>query len=185
MTELEQLRKIIADESKNAIDSELGDGDTVMFKLSHNKIKTGSYTVEVDDDLQVETTDFTIDLDEGLVIFTTAPADQSNITIKYQYSAFREEELEDFLELEGSLNNAAIRCIKTLLMDSARRFDYSAGQTDIKASQVFANLEKLLKIFQESGVGGNVGQTVAFKDRDNRYYKKTSDEETDLSRADL
>lgn len=187
LSDLELLRLTLADEHKQSTDSEVGDDNTTSYNLSHNKIKTDSYQVLVNDVLQTEgeSDDYTINLNTGVVTFNTAPESGAEIVVNYEFSAFRDEELTEFLALDGSVQNAAIRCIKILMADAARRFDYTAGQTDIKASQVFANLKELLKTIQESGIGGNIGQTVAFKDRDNRYYKKTSDEETDLSRADL
>jgi len=65
-TDLELLRKEIADDYKYAFDVQTGDGQTTVFKLSHDKIKDESYQVFVANNLQEETTDYTIDLERVL-----------------------------------------------------------------------------------------------------------------------
>lgn len=187
-TNLELLRKQIADPLKYATDKQLGDAQTVKFKLSHERIQDSTYEVFVDGVKKTVDVDFTVDLERGIFTFLSAPANDKEVEINYYFSAFSDEELNEFLTLENNhVNRACLRCIDILLMDSARRFDYSAGQTEIKASQVFSNLEKLRKMFQDNISSSGSGSTGGVKivDRLDSHYQEVEDRDIDLSRYDL
>jgi len=184
-TNLQLLRKELADPYKSAFDQNTGDGETTIFKLSHGNVKSGSYEVSVADALQTETTHYTIDLEEGIVTFLTAPADTLEVEVEYQFSAFSDTELTEFLTLEGSVNGALLKCIDILLMDSARRFDYSVGRADLKPSQVFDNLLKLRDVIEKKIKSEASGGGVILANRTSRFYEGTETTESDLSRADL
>lgn len=184
-TNLELLRKEIADPYRSAFDTNLGDGETIEFKLAHGNVKEESLVVCVGGTVQ---THYSVDLEEGMITFVTAPVDAVSVTADYKFSVFSDEELTEFLALErGNVDGAIIRCIDILLMDSARRFDYSAGRLDIKPSQVFNNLVQLRKIVTErisykednSGTGG-----IRLVDRSSSYYDNSTADTMDLSRAD-
>ena len=183
-TNLELLRKELADPFKYAFDGETGDGETTVFKLSHGKVQSETYAVYVDNNLQTEETDYTIDQDRGLVTFITAPADTKEVEAKYYFAAFSDDEFTEFLALESdNVVRAAIRCINLLIVDASRRFDYASGQTEMKPSQVFAHLRELRRIFRERLTDIKGGVSVV--DRKSRFYDKAKEPEVDLSRADL
>jgi hypothetical protein len=184
---LELLRKEIADPYRSAFDTNVGDGETTEFKLAHGNVKSGTLVVYVGNTLQEENTDYTVDYEEGMITFSSAPADLVSVTADYKFSVFSDTELTEFLALENqSIDGAVLRCIDILLMDSARRFDYSAGKLDLKPSQVFENLRKLREIviskIESSATGGG---GVILADRTSSYYDSSDADTMDLSRADL
>ena len=182
---LELLRKELADPHKTAFDENIGDGETTIFKLSHGNIKDDSYAIYVDDDLKIETTYYTIDQEEGVITFLAAPALALSIEVAYSFSAFSDTELTEFITLEGSVNRALLKCIDILLMDSAKRFDYSVGRADLKPSQVFDNLIRLREIIEKKVKGEASGGGAILMDRTSRFYEDTETTTSDLSRADL
>ena len=184
-TNLEQLRKELADPYKTGYDQNTGDAETTIFKLSHGNIKDDSFAVSVVDALQTITTDFAIDQEEGLITFVSAPADEASIEVEYQFSVFSDTELANFIVSEGSVNGALLKCIDILLMDSARRFDYSVGRADLKPSQVFDNLLALRKVIDAKIKEEASGGGVILAERTSAYYEDTTPTSTDLSRADL
>lgn len=183
-TELELLRKMISDPLRRSYDSQEGDGSTVIYKLTHGNISDDSYTVYVNSVEVDETTDYEIDQDEGVVTFVTPPPDGQDVEIKYQYAAFSDTELTNFLALDGSVQKSALRCLDILLWDSARRFDYISGQTEFKPSQVFDHLKDLRGIIEGKVNNEDYGGAAIVK-RTNRYYDNTVTPSTDLSRDDL
>lgn len=185
-TNLQLLRKELADPYKSAFDQNSGDGETTVFKLSHRNIKDSSYSVYVNNDLQTETTEYSIDREEGLVTFVSPPADTVEIEISYMFSAFSDEELTEFLVLDNNnISKVIVRCVDILLMDAARRFDYSIGRADLKPSQVFDNLMKLRSIISNKASKGNTGSDISLVERTSRFYEDTEELSTDLTRADL
>lgn len=183
-TDLQLLRKELADPYKSAFDQNAGDGETTVFKLSHGNIKDESYVVNVDDVEREEDTHYTIDQEEGLITFLVAPADGLEIEAEYQFSAFSDDELSEFLTSEESVAGALLKCVDILLMDSARRFDYSVGRADVKPSQVFNNLMKLREVIDGRVKDENSIGEVVLTTRKSRFYDGTEDTETDLTRVD-
>lgn len=146
-TDLQLLRKTIADPFRNGFDEIIADGDAQDFQLTHHPVLSGSLTVYLNDSV-VAGADYEVDLEQGLVTFDTTPSANDKIEAKYQYSVFSDEELSDFLVRDVTVVKAAIRCFEILLTDSARRFDYTAGLTDVKASQIFDHLKGLLEYYK-------------------------------------
>jgi hypothetical protein len=184
-TNLELLRKELADPYKSAFDQNSGDGETTVFKLSHKNVKAGSYSVYVGNDEQTETTEYSIDREEGIITFVTAPTSGVEIKVEYIFSAFSDEELTEFLSLENNnISKTLVRCIDILLMDAARRFDYSVGRADLKPSQVFDNLLRLRSILSNKSRQGSGISEISLVERTSRFYEDTNEQSTDLSRAD-
>ena len=183
-TNLELLRKQLSDPFKDGFDRQKGDGEATLYKLSHGNVKDDSYLVYVNNSLQTETTHYAIDQERGTITFVTAPGDEIEVEVTYQFSSFSDTELTNFFELDGSVDKALIRCIDILLVDSARYFDYSSGQSELKPSQIFKNLESLRKITKERLSEGQSGG-VTVVTRSSPYFDSESAVETDLSRADL
>ena len=182
-TNLELLRKTIADPIKFAIDKQLGDGTSTIFKVSHERIEDGTYKIFVNDEENEVETDFTIDLERGVITFLEAIPLNYEIRMEYFFSAFSELELTEFLALDGNdVNKSALRCVDILLADASRRFDYSSGQTEVKASQVFKNLKELREVFKDNITDTN-GNAIMVN-RINDAYRPPEEIEDDFSRRD-
>lgn len=184
-TNLELLRLELADPIKQGFDKQFGDGETVVYKLAHSNIIEGSLQLSVDD-AEVADEDYEIDLRTGVITFDTAPANDKEIEAKYQFTAFSDEELNNFLALDGnSIPSVMVRCIDILLIDAAKRFDYSSGQTEMKASQVFQNLKDLREVFAGKVSSSQSSGGAIKASRTHKAYQSTARNVMDLSRADL
>jgi len=181
-TNLQLLRKLLADPFKYAFDQQTGDGVTTVFKLSHERMQDDTFQVFVDNS-PVQETEFTTDLERGMITFDTAPADKKEVEIKYYFAAFSDEELTEFLALANDrVYGAMITCIDILLADASRQFDYSSGQTEMKSSQVFKNL-KDLRAMAEKNLSKTAGG-MKVVNRTDTHYKDSVDTQMDLSRLD-
>lgn len=144
-TNIQLVRKKLADDYKFGSDSNLGDASTTIFQLSHGNIQDSTYTVFIDG---VATTALTIDLERGIITFNTAPGLDSDLDVRYYFSAFSDTEITEFLDInDDNVDATIVELIEILLADASRRFDYSVGKTEMKPSQVFDNLLKLKEVF--------------------------------------
>jgi hypothetical protein len=186
-TNLQLIRKLIADPYRYAFDTQEGDGETLKFQLSHKPVKDGSYTVYVNDTEQDDTgdtPDYEIDLEKGIVTFTAAPASEASIEMEYDYSVFSDDEITEFLAQNNDNVNATIKMmIEILIADTSRRFDYENGQTKMKPDQVFQHLKDLLKIYSDKADSSPKG--AQYVERINQFYEDTTEETADLTRDDL
>lgn len=178
MTYLQEIRMKLADPIRDAYDTKEGDGTTPIFDLAHRSII--SYTVTVSDVLQVENTDYTMNTETGSITFLNIPADGAEIKCQYTFATFTTNELEDiYLEQDSDVDSTIAYCIEVLLMDSARRFDYTSGQTDMKPSQVFDHLLKMKEIYSGKS------DVPMIYNRTNPYYTDETIVTTDISREDV
>jgi hypothetical protein len=178
LTDIQQIRMDLGDPLKTAIDKDEGDGVTVLFVLTHKHIQ--DVQVDVQGIVQTIGSDYTINSQEGIVEFTEPPAVGSVVRVQYKYAGFTDADYQNLLDIHGTAGAATVRAIRILLMDAARRFDYSHGQTQMQASQVFDHLKDMLTIHTKSN-----SNTPVIVDRSHRYYGSRKDRKLDLSRADL
>lgn len=178
MTDLELVRMTLGDQLKSTADRDKGDGTTTIFALSHEHVQ--DVTVTVDGNPVGQPDDYTADLSNGEIIFDTAPENLKEVRVEYKFAAFNDAELQEIYALEGSVSATVVRCIKILMADAARRTDYTHGQTSVSASQVFSNLNELLRVHTQSN-----SNTPRIVTRSNPYYAGRKDRKLDLSRADL
>ncbi|RKY30309.1 MAG: hypothetical protein DRP74_07280 [Candidatus Omnitrophota bacterium] len=176
MTDIERIRLKINDHLKPEIDKDEGDGETRIFKLTHHHIQ--DYTVKVNNVEQIENTDYVIDTTNGVITFTTAPADGYSVITQYKYAGFTDTEIQNILDEQGSITNAVIECIKILMFDASRQFDYRIADEEVTPSQIFKNLKEMLELYKSS-------QTPTIINRINEHYKPTEDlDDDDLTRID-
>lgn len=167
-TDLEKIRKKLADPYKNGNDSMTVDEETTLYQLSHHPIREGSVVVTVENVEKALETDYSINYDTGLLTFVEAPTDEQLIEVVYEYSVFSDDELQEFLDEYGTVDKVILECLEILLVDAARRFDYAAGLTDVKASQVFDHIEKLIAYYKGKATSGTSAPTGIR--RANRHY---------------
>jgi hypothetical protein len=183
MTNLQLVRKQLADDYKFAFDENDGDGATEIFRLTHGNIQAATYEVQVDGAVQTDATDYTLDLERGILEFATAPTTGDIIQIKYYFSAFSDTEITEFLSLNSTVNKTVLALIEILIADTARRFDYTSGQTEMKPSQVFDNLLRLRDVYKEKVDKDNHGY-LSMVTRRHPHYANETQERGDISRYD-
>lgn len=178
MTDLELIRLKLADNFKFAFDSQETDGETTIFKLSHGNIDEDTFELSLDDS-NVDTSLYTVDYDRGIIVFDSPPDTGKILEATYDYTIFSDSEINSLLSMYTDVNVVMVELIDILLADSARRFDYTSGQTEMKPKQVFDNLKQLRDIYSRKG-----GISAKIANRTNNYYKSASQIDSDLSRSD-
>jgi hypothetical protein len=178
MITVENLRKKVVDPTYDKIENFLGDGTTKIFELG----KSPSFDEIIkDNNTVVPSANYTLNEDTGYIVFNTAPITAHVIIVQYKYAAFTDDELTDIIADHtkstdiATLYASAIECIERLMFDSARRFRYQEGQTEMNPEKVFDNLKQMLDKFKElliesenSGSGARVMNRIhpAYEDEE-------------------
>lgn len=174
-SEIEQVRRRIGDSVKGNTEMLLGDGSTTLFDLKFKNVSNVVVRVS-----SIEVDNYTVNGKSGQIVFTEAPADQASIQIDYTYSAYTDEEIADMVGQYG-VSGTVVECLNELVVDSARFYDYSQGQTTDKRSQIFEHLQKLLASAKaDAGLSG--GEVVFGKRHPEGRAGRSFGE--DLSRSD-
>lgn len=137
-TEIKAVRRKIGDSVKSERENVTGTGRNRIVKLQNNNVFAVFVTID-----DVETTGFTVHDTAGRIVFAVPPAEGSSVIIDYLYAAYTDAELQSLIDDYG-VNGAAIACLEELLVDTARFYDFTQGETTEKRSQVFENLNKVL-----------------------------------------
>ena len=101
------FRGLIDDSAKYYEDTITGDGVTVIFALTEDKIVVDSNSrVDAVYINGVLTSAYTVEANRGWITFTVAPADGDTVIVQYQsYTSFTDDELKNYLQLAvGRLN---------------------------------------------------------------------------------
>ena len=175
-SEIEQVRRRIGDSLKSNTEIITADGG-VMFAMQYKNIDD---VVILVDNSKLTDKDYTINQKSGQIVFLTAPTSGSVINITYSYSGYLKADIEALIANYG-VDGAVIECLNELLVDSARFYDYSQGQTTDRRSQIFDHLRTLLdKAERDAGIKGGevvIGKRHPQNDRPVRIRE-------DLSRTD-
>nr|DAV53562.1 MAG TPA: hypothetical protein [Caudoviricetes sp.] len=152
ITEIEQVRRKIGDSLKSNTEIIELDGsarliqakykniDDVVLSIAHKKLVNGK--------------DYVVNQKSGQITLSQAPQTASTAELTYSYSGYLNSEIEALISNYGVLG-ATVECLNSLLVDSAKFYDYSQGQTSDKRSQIFEHLKELLaKAEKDAGVGG-------------------------------
>lgn len=85
-----------------------------------------------------------------------------------------------------TLTQSAIECIKILLVNSAKQFNYKQGNSSVNKGDVFDNLKGILEVFENELVDLNDGDITSLVDRTTEDDMTLNDigkrVETDISR---
>jgi hypothetical protein len=157
------LRRRIGDPLKANSDVALGDGHTTRYLMRYSNLS--NVLVQVNDVNVLESTYVEDDIG-GSITFNTAPDDAAVLGFSYNYSAYSDADAGALIDQYG-LDQATIEALMGILADAARLYNYSKGSSTSSKSQVFTNIEALVKMYQTqfSDVGGDgeitVGQRTA------------------------
>jgi hypothetical protein len=122
LTDIEAVRLKTGDKSLITREGSRGDGVTQAFKLSHGSIlTTPAAQVWIDGTLKADGVDYTIDEAYGVVAFTTAPAEDVEITFQYYWAVFTDTEVQHFLTEAGdNVTFASSKLLYALAADAAK-----------------------------------------------------------------
>ena len=140
MTDLEQLRLTIGDTGVNGEENrELHTGRAIM--LPHNNVSE----VHVFKEGQEVEHSFI----SGSTIMVDGAEVGDTVNVVYKYYTFSDSELTDILsDNAGKISAAGAQCVSYIMADAARMFDYKSGQSEMKMSQVFDNLNTLYAVLK-------------------------------------
>jgi len=151
LTDIQRLRLRVADKARLSLHEDVGVGDglSLAFRTQFAPIQAGSMAVVVISGslstVLLEGSGWTLDYDTGLLRLSDAPDVGSVVRVAYQWTAFSDAELEDFLLQAGaSVDRAALLVVESLLADGERFLKYTLGQETVDRGAARAALEKLL-----------------------------------------
>lgn len=178
VTEIEQVRRKIGDSQKSNTEMLNCDGVTTLFDAKYKNLD--QVKVFLDGKELIQNKDYTVNEKSGQISFSRAPKAGSALELTYLYSGYLNADIEALVDKYG-IQGAVVECLDELLVDSARFYDYSQGQTTDKRSQIFDHLKELL--VKAKADAGTSGGEVVFGKRHpesiRQYYLSR-----DLSRTD-
>jgi len=182
--EIDKLRRRIGDALRPNVEQVQGDSANSLYDLKYSNITA----IEVDKNGTQLTlnTDYTVNAPSGIIIIDDSVSITSDdlLKISYQYSAYTDDEISALIDAGGFIP-AVLECLYELLAGSARFYDYVQGQTQVKKSQVFANLQALVKQYEAMGDepdGPFPGGQVRIRSRKNTGYLNRRYQRRDITR---
>jgi hypothetical protein len=118
LTTAQQIRLKVADIPRLADNVFYGDGLASSFLLPHYNIISGSAFVPNGAAWAPTAATFNA---SGMVSFANTVSANSAFRITCVHSVFSETEIDNYLEVGGNVNGAAIEAIHTLMFDAAKR----------------------------------------------------------------
>lgn len=146
LTQVDYLRKRLGDDYRFDVTDFATDGVLRVFQLPHTHIREDDFELSIDG--TPTSSGFSVQYETGTIVFDVAPVDDKEISVEYYYSAFSDEELQQFIDEEGSISLAGVIAVEILMADAARRHDYKLADGDYKESQVFKQLKDLRTMFK-------------------------------------
>lgn len=138
--EISRVRRRIGDSVKRTIQRFSGDGSETTFQLDFKNVFDVKVTINT---VEIAPSEYVVSQESGLVLFTTAPAANDVIDVEASYAGYTDAMIVDLVQNYG-VEGAIVEALQELLVDSARLYDYTQGQTTDKRSQVFDHLKDLL-----------------------------------------
>lgn len=146
LTQVDYLRKRLGDDYRFDVTDFTADGVQRVFQLPHTHVREDDFELSIDG--TPTTTGYSVQYETGTIVFDVEPANEKEISVEYYYSAFSDEELQQFIDEEGSVSLAGVIAVEILMADAARRHDYKLADGDYKESQVFKQLKDLRATFK-------------------------------------
>jgi hypothetical protein len=123
LTTAQQIRLKIADLPRLADATWYGDGLASSFVLPHTNLISG--TAYVPNGAAWASTAATFNA-SGMVSFSSTISANSAFRTTYVHSVFSDTEIDNFVEIGGNVNGAAIQALHTLMFDAAKRASWSS-----------------------------------------------------------
>ena len=124
MSALQQVRLRIADFPSIADLTYASDGSGSAFNLQHRNITSGTAFV-LGSNSQWSATAAAFDA-PGIVTFSAVISANSAYRVRYVYSTFSDDEINNWLDVGGTVAGASLEAVQTLMFDSLRRASWRA-----------------------------------------------------------
>ncbi len=160
MATVNELRLKILDRPQIVIGERVGtgDGSTKVYKLRHCPVMSGTAVIYVENVAQTVGDDYTLDCQTGKLTFTAAPDDGDSIRAEYEFAAFTDEDLTEFLDSAGgNLALAAGEALTSLVADRSRLVTWSRGDAKIDYDRLRRDLADVARRFYARGASESGG----------------------------
>lgn len=152
------IRARIGDKRREVVQKFTGNGTLDNFGIAEKN----PFGFEItENDVLVPTDDYTYDADLKKIIFTTAPANESLVIIKYYSNAFTDAEIDLIYQQSGQdIDKATAEALRQALGDQARMVSFQHGDRSVSLSDIFKNLMSLLDSYEKkvSNSGANASE---------------------------
>lgn len=159
LTDNQKLRLKIADAPHYVDETRYGDGTANVFIVPYNNITAGSAYVPIGGTAW-SATGATFNT-SGYVSFSGVISANSAFRYTLQWSVFSDDEIQNFLDVGGTVIGGAVEAVHALLFDATRAASWSAADgSSYSNTSSQAHLQKLFDILQtelaqEAISGGN------------------------------
>jgi hypothetical protein len=165
MATVDELRLKILDRPQVVIGERVGtgDGSRMVYRISHAPIMSGSVTILVGGEKQTEGENYTLDYSNGKLSFSLAPSGTEPIVADYEFAAFSDDELQEFLDKAGgNLALAAGEALTSLMADRNRMITWSRGDAKLDYDRLRQDLADVARRFYSRGASesGSVAEDV-------------------------
>jgi len=160
MATVDELRLKILDRPQLVVGERVGTGDDarMVFKIRHTPIMSGSVSIFVGGTLQTEGEHYTLDYSSGKLTFSVAPSASDPIIADYEFAAFSDDELQEFLNRAGgNLALASGEALTSLIADRNRMITWSRGDAKIDYDRLRQDLADVARRFYSRGASESAG----------------------------
>lgn len=170
MATIAKLRLKILDRPQVVLDERVGSGDgsARVFRLGHAPVMADTVVVRVGGVEQVEGEDFELDCSTGRLTFAEPPADGDAVVASYDFAAFSDAELQQFLDsANGNMALAAGEALRTLVSDRARLVSWSRGDMKVDYDRLRKDLTDIAERYIREGrseTGGVITDSIIWEE---------------------
>jgi hypothetical protein len=154
MASIDELRLKILDRPQIVLDERVGtgDGSAVVMKLGHAPVMDGTANIRVKSVQIVETTDFALDYSTGKLTFVAAPDEGDAVVASYDFAAFTDSELQQYLDnAGGNLALAAGEALLSLASDRSRLITWARSDMRLDFDQLRRDITNVAERYLSQG----------------------------------
>jgi len=154
MATIEELRLKILDRPQIVIDERVGtgDGSATIMKLGHAPVMNETANVRVGGTAMVEGEDFELDYSTGKLTFVTAPDEGDAVVASYDFAAFSDSELQQYMNSAGgNLALAAGEALMSLVADRSRLVTWTRGDMRLDFDRLRQDISKVAERYLSQG----------------------------------
>lgn len=154
MASVDELRLKILDRPQIVLDERVGtgDGSAIVMKLNHAPIMSGTAYIRVGGTQMTEIAGFTLDYSTGKLTFATCPNEGDAVVASYDFAAFTNFELQQYLDnAGGNLALAAGEALLSLVADRSRLITWARNDMRLDFDQLRRDITSVAERYLSQG----------------------------------
>jgi hypothetical protein len=154
MASISDLRLKILDRPQIVLDERVGtgDGSATVMKLAHSPVMDSTAIIRVAGVQITAPTYFTLDYSTGKLTFASAPDDGDPVVASYDFAAFTDSELQQYLDnAGGNLALAACETLLSLVADRDRLITWARGDMRLDFDQLRRDITNVAERYLSQG----------------------------------